>query len=495
MKKRRSFVRLWGLLTLSSALIVTLMAVSIVIACRRFLPRGYEKSIRTQLEDGLSELQADGFSRQTADRLSGEGMRIYFLRESDNTLVYRSSSFAADAGSASLFPFEKDAAYYRTLIDQKLGGGDGSFIVGGSESGEADEAINTHKLFLIGRSGDLLFCLNLPLESTGAMVDLAIRYVAIICGVGLMVCVLVFYLVSHAIGWPHKQMAETSARIAEMDFSRRCSPSPVRELDELASSINTMSDRLQKTIGELQTANEQLREELTERQRQQKLTTDLIANISHDLKTPIAVISGYAEGLQEGVARSPEQREKYYEMILRESEHMHGIVSEMLAMSRLESGEVPVRPEEFDLSELLGEVLEIFGREIERRDLRLERSFPDALPVCTDYDAIRQCVVNYVQNAVYHINGGNLVRVRTEERKGMIRLCVENSSVPIPAEEIPLLWEKLYRGDLSRQRGHGEAGLGLSIVRGNMERLGLPCGFENLPEQNMVRFWLCVPKA
>ncbi len=493
-EKPRRTLRLWMLLTLVSTLVVTLTAGGIVIACRSFLQFGYEKSIRTQLEEGLSELQADGFSKQTADRLRGEGIQIYFLRESDNTLLY-SSFFVPAADHGPTPPFEKNAKYYRDLIDQRLGSGDGSFFVGGSEPEEDGESVNSHKLYLIGRTDGMLFCLNLPLESTNTMIGITIRYVAVICGVGLVVSLLAFYLVSLAIGWPHKQVVETSARIAELDFSRRCNPSPVRELDDLASSVNAMSDRLQKSISDLQTENGLLRDELAKRQRQQKLTTDLIANLSHDLKTPIAVISSYAEGLQDGVAKTPEQREKYYDIIQRESEHMQGIVSKMLALSRLEVGAAQLRPDEFDLSDLLDGVLEGFGREMERRNLTLERDYPASQYVYSDLEAIRQCVVNYVQNAVYHINGGSLIRIRTEDLGSRVRLCVENSSAPVPAEEIPLLWEKLYRGDLARQRGHGEAGLGLCIVKENMERLGGEYGFENLPEEGMVRFWLCVDKA
>jgi signal transduction histidine kinase len=233
--------------------------------------------------------------------------------------------------------------------------------------------------------------------------------------------------------------------------------------------------------------------ELSERVRQQQISTELIANLSHDLKTPVAIISGYAEGLQEGVARTPEQQQTYYSMILKESEHMQELIWKLLAQSRLDSGEIPLEIEEFDLADLLDDAPDAFQREIERLELAVERDYSHPTPVRSDYESIRQSVGNYVQNAVLHINGGNRVRISTERRGALIRLHVANSSAPIPAEEAKKIWNRLYRGDPARQRHRGEAGLGLSIVKGNMDRLGLACGQQNL--DGMVDFWLDIPDA
>ena len=182
-------------------------------------------------------------------------------------------------------------------------------------------------------------------------------------------------------------------------------------------------------------------------------------------------------------------------MILRESEEMQIIVSRMLALSRLESGAVQLEPEDFDLAELLNAILDSFDRELERRGLTLDRALPQPCPICADYECVRQSLLNYVQNAVYHINGGNRIEVRVKDRGDCVRVMVRNSSAPIPDEKAAKLWHKLYRGDPSRQRQNGEIGLGLAIVKGNMERLGCAYGFENDPDFPGVCFWLELPKA
>ena len=195
------------------------------------------------------------------------------------------------------------------------------------------------------------------------------------------------------------------------------------------------------------------------------------------------------------MARTPEKRRTYCETILRESKRMQDIVSQILALGRMESGQTPVVPEDFDLTALLQELLESFQRELELRNLHLTRVGFTSCMVHTDYACARQSLTNYIQNAVYHVNNGDRIELRLEDLGDRGRVRVLNSSAPIPEEIAPRLWEKLYRGDPSRQRQNGEMGLGLSIVKGNMERLGHAYGFGNYPDFPGVCFWLEMPKA
>jgi signal transduction histidine kinase len=382
-------------------------------------------------------------------------------------------------------------------VCESLGSADGSFFFTDSgPEGRNGQSLANKSLLLCGREADVLFCLLLPVESTNASIRLAIRYATIINLAAWFVTLFLAYGLSQVITRRHRRLRLVAARIADLDFSQRCPPAITTETDELGQIINSMADSLQENTAALREANERLQAELAERTRQQQITADLIANLSHDLKTPIAIISGYAEGLQEGVARTPEKQQTYYEMILRESERMQAIVSRLLALGRMESGETPIRPETFDLVRLLDELLGSFQREIERRKIDLRRpDWPGTCMVRTDYACARQSLQNYFQNAVYHLNGGSRIQVRLEDRGDTVRVRVTNSSAPIPETEAARLWEKLYRGDPSRQRQHGEMGLGLAIVKGNMERLGHAYGFENDPDFPGVCFWLELPKA
>ncbi len=499
----RRHIRLWLLIAAGFTLLLSLTVGAIVLSYRLSLEDRYEEGLRRQLSDGLTQLRQADFRQEAAKALESQGIFLVLLDEATDSLLYGEAGGPplslkpkAEGGQKNdpAAHRQEDLLLLRETVNQRLGTEEGSFFL--SDEGKTDRRrLDAKVLQLCGRSGGRLFCLFLPVESTNAAVSLAVRYAAWVSLGVWAASLLLFYLLSKQIAAPHRKISDTAAQIAQLDFSRRCPEFLTRELDEIGRSINTMADSLEANIQALTQANDRLKVELAERTRQQRITTELIANLSHDLKTPIAIISGYAEGLLEGIAQSPEKQQTYYEMILRESGDMQAIVTKMLALSRLESGETPISPEVFDLAELLGAVLDSFQVELARRGITLERPKDPVCPVCSDYECVLQSVTNYIQNAVFHINNGSAIRVWLEDRGPRVRVCVANSSAPIPAEELPRLWDKLYRGDPSRQRHNGETGLGLAIVKGNMDRLGCPYGCENDEAAGMVVFWLELPKS
>lgn len=491
-------------MVMAATVIASFAIVAIILTYRVSVEQRYTENLRQALSDGLDALTAAGFSEEAAEQLGSQGQMILLLREDSGELI-----FHEDWGIPFFLPPEpeqgktfeprdrnRDGARLAALAEQKLGTETGSFFISDNElRTSSHRQLESSVLYLCGREQGFLFALGLPVESTNTAVSLAVRY-ATLLGINIWVAtvILVYFLVK-LITNPYRRIADIAAQIAKLDFSRRCPAALTTELNDLSQSINSMADSLEANVRDLQSTNEQLQMELNARIRQQNVASELISNLSHDLKTPIAIISGYAEGLQTGVAKTPEKQQTYYEMILRESEEMQIIVSRMLALSRLESGDVKIELEDFDLAELLDEILAGFQLALERRGLQLERIGSRPCMVRTDYECARQSIMNYVQNAAYHINGGNRIEIRLEDRGERIRVRVRNSSAPIPPEKAEKLWNKLYRGDPSRQRLNGEMGLGLSIVKGNMERLGCAYGFENDPGFPGVCFWLELPKA
>ena len=506
-KTGRRHIRLWLLTVIVATAIASGAVAAVMLTYRVSVERRYTASLRQELTAGLAALRAADFSEEAAEHLSSQGQQILILREDSGELIFQ------EDWELPLFPMPEperrsarkarelrdprdDGVILAELVEQRLGAETGSFFI-------TDNALRTDSrrpleattLYLCGREQGLLFCLGLPVESTNTAMELAIRYSTLISIIIWAVTVVLLYFLVKLITRPYRRIADIAAQVANLDFSRRCPGALTTELNDLSQSINSMADSLEANVKVLQSTNAQLQTELCARTRQQNITSELLSNLSHDLKTPIAIISGYADGLLEGVARSPEKQRTYFEMILRESEEMQIIVSRMLALSRLESGAVQLEPEDFDLAELLNAILDSFDRELERRGLTLDRVLPQPCPICADYECVRQSLLNYVQNAVYHINGGNRIEVRVKDRGDCVRVMVRNSSAPIPEEKAARLWEKLYRGDPSRQRQNGEIGLGLAIVKGNMERLGCAYGFENDPDFPGVCFWLELPKA
>ncbi len=502
LRSLRGHVHLWLMMALILTLLLTVYVSAIVLSYRFSLEERYAQGLRLQLNEGLYELTRENFSGPACEQLSQQGIRMMILRDEDGKLLYRegiglpfSQAMRQSATGNQTRLHNNDAETLLALVNQTLGTGEGQFFLTdeGEKNGSPRRSLESKDLMLCGRKQGRIFCLFLPVESTNAAINLAIRFVTVVSVVVWLVSMVLLYYLSKFITRPTRRIAEIATQISRLNFSRRCPPTLTVEINDLSQSINNMADSLASNVEALRQANERMQAELSERTRQQRITAELIANLSHDLKTPIAIISGYAEGLREGVARTPEKQQTYCEMILRESERMQDIVSRILALGRMESGETPIAPEDFDLAELLDQVIESFQLELEREGLELTKEGYRPCMVRTDYACVLQSVQNYIQNAVYHINNGTRIRVRVEKRGGAVRLSVTNSSAPIPPEKAVRLWDKLYRGDPSRKRSHGEMGLGLAIVKGNMERLGHAYGFENDPAFPGVTFWLELP--
>ena len=308
-------------------------------------------------------------------------------------------------------------------------------------------------------------------------------------GVGMMVMVMAavaFSRISSKVTEPVTQITEIAHQIAHLDFSQKCDVTDDGEIGVMAQSINTMSDFMQSHIAQLEDANEQLLRDIELQKAQEEARKNLVNNLSHDLKTPIGLISGYADGLRSGMARTDEEVKEYCDVICDESDRMMTMILKMMELFRLESGTVELQREEFDLADLLNYVVEIFTIEIERNGLDFSRDYADGLYITTDYFSVEQIITNYVQNAVSHMGSGKVMKLYVTETEEHYRVNVFNSAESIPEEEFSRIWDSFYRLDKSRT-GRRDTGLGLSIVRSNMELLGGAYGVENSP--GGVTFW------
>lgn len=314
--------------------------------------------------------------------------------------------------------------------------------------------------------------------------------------VGLLVmimAVVAFSRMSAMVTEPMTQITSIANQIAHLDFSQKCQSDLGGEIGVMANSVNTMSDFMQDYIGKLQTANEQLKKDIQLQQEQEEARKNLVSNLSHDLKTPIGLISGYADGLRSGMARTDAEVKEYCDVICDESDRMMSMILRMMELFRLESGTVEMVCEEFDLADLLDYVTEIFTIEIERDKIDFQKDYSCGLYIIADYFCVEQVVTNYVQNAVSHMGQGKKLWVKVQEQPEHYRVMVFNSAEPIPQEEQGRIWDSFYRLDKSRTRSRRESGLGLSIVRSNMELMGGGYGVENT--EGGVIFWAEFPKS
>ena len=215
-----------------------------------------------------------------------------------------------------------------------------------------------------------------------------------------------------------------------------------------------------------------------------------VADASHELKTPIALIQGYAEGLTAGVADDPEDRKFYCDTIADEADHMNKLVMQLLSLSRLELGAEQTFDEDIDLHALCAEAVRKTAVLCENRGLTVE--YENAhITVRTDGDLLDQVLMNYLSNAIRYTPEGKHIEISAARTGSSVRLSVFNEGEGLPEEELPKIWEKFYRTDRARTREAGGTGIGLSLVRAIADTLHGACGAENV--EGGICFWFELP--
>ena len=309
---------------------------------------------------------------------------------------------------------------------------------------------------------------------------------------------------------PIRQLTDISVRMKNLDFSAKYDGGGRSELDILGKNMNDMSQKLEETIAALRTANNDLQRDLDRRNREEEMRQDFLANVTHELKTPLALIRGYAEGLQDGIADDPESREFYLDTIIDESEKMNMIVQKVLMLNQLEFGDGSVSMENFDIADMIRNYLESASllAQQENVSLRFEQDSP--LFVWGDPFLIQEVFQNYYSNALHHVDfpsvtegsdsqkkdDGNqeheepaekVIDIRCQIIDERVRVTVFNTGKPIPEKSLPHIWEKFYKVDKARTRAYGGSGVGLSIVKAIMDLHHRAYGVENY--DNGVAFW------
>lgn len=247
-----------------------------------------------------------------------------------------------------------------------------------------------------------------------------------------------------------------------------------------------VSGKLETTVNRLRSEKEQLQRDIEEKNRVDEMRREFLSNVSHELKTPLALIQGYAEGLKENVNDDPESREYYSEVIIDEAEKMNRMVKQITTLTQLEFGEQDLEIEIFDLTELIRNTLESMQVMIEEKQAHVFFDRTEPLPVRGDPFRIGEVITNYMTNALNHLEGSRTIDISCVEKEGIVETTVFNSGRPIPEEDLEKIWIKFYKVDKARTRAYGGSGIGLSIVRAIMEAHGQQCSVKNY--ENGVAF-------
>lgn len=331
------------------------------------------------------------------------------------------------------------------------------------------------------------FLIRSPVESIRESVALSNRFL-IYVGMGtLIICIGLVWYFSRRITKPIQELAELSDHMANLDFEAKYTSGGNNEIGELGDNFNRMSKKLEKAISELKQANNSLQQDIEQKEKMEQMRTEFMGNVSHELKTPIALIQGYAEGLKEGVNDDPESRDFYCDVIMDEAGKMNRMVKNLMTLNQLEFGNDKVEFERFNLTELIGGVLQSMDILSQQKDVKLIFREENPVYVWGDEFKIEQVVRNYVSNAYNHVNEEKIIEVKILREDGLAKVTVFNTGKPIPEEDVPRIWDKFFKVDKAHTREYGGNGIGLSIVKAIMESMHQQYGVKNY--DNGVEFW------
>ena len=300
-------------------------------------------------------------------------------------------------------------------------------------------------------------------------------------------------VLTRRISKPILRLANISERMAGLDFDAKYDGSGAAEIEILGENINVLSETLERTISELKTANNKLLRDIEKKEKIDEMRREFLSNVSHELKTPIALIQGYAEGLREGINDDVADREFYCDVIVDEAAKMNSMVKKLLTLNQLESGSETAEMERFDLVTLLKNYLQSADILIRQSGAKVRLSAEEKAYVWADEFKVEEVFVNFFTNALNHLSGDRVIEVKVTGQDETVRLSVFNTGEPIPEESLPHLWEKFYKVDKARTREYGGSGIGLSIVKAIMDSFHRPYGVVNY--DNGVEFWIELEKV
>lgn len=333
------------------------------------------------------------------------------------------------------------------------------------------------------------FILRSPLESIRESVGLSNKFLIYITLIMGCIGSIFVWFFTKRITNPILELTRLSERMADLDFEAKYVSGGKNEIGVLGENFNSMSEKLEQTVSELKNANYELQKDIEKKEKIETMRTEFIGNVSHELKTPIALIQGYAEGLKEGVSDDPESRAFYCDVIMDEANKMNQLVKNLLTLNQLEFGEEEIAFERFDITELIRGIIQSNDIIIQQKGVEVKFQCKEAVFVWADEFKVEQVVRNYLSNALNYVDDDKVIdiRIMINDAKDKVRVSVFNTGKQIPEEDIEFIWNKFYKVDKARTREYGGHGIGLSIVKAIMDSFQQEYGVVNY--ENGVAFW------
>ena len=347
-------------------------------------------------------------------------------------------------------------------------------------------------LSLVGKlSNNSIIYIVMPISSIKDSVKISNNFLYAIGLITIIISGVAILIISKRFTKPISELSNIANKMSNLDFSQKYRIKDSEdEIDNLGRSINKMSDKLEETIKQLQKNNTELERDIEKKSKIDDMRKQFISDVSHELKTPIALIQGYSEGLIENVNTDEENRQFYAEVILDEANKMDKMVKELLELMKLEYGAKKINNTLFNVIELINEELRKYTVLLNENNIEVKFNLKEPVYVYADSSLMEQVLNNYISNSIKNIEEKNkekYIKISVKLLKNKVRVCVFNTGENITKENIQKIWNRFYKEDSSRNREMGGTGIGLSLVKAIMNNYNNEYGVEN--KENGVEFY------
>ncbi|MDP1853710.1 MAG: ATP-binding protein [Candidatus Omnitrophota bacterium] len=234
--------------------------------------------------------------------------------------------------------------------------------------------------------------------------------------------------------------------------------------------------------------------DISEIRRLEKVRSDFVANVSHEIKTPLTSIKGFVETLLEGALEDKENAKHFLNIIQDHANRLDNLVSDLLSLSFLESKEIVLEKQKVDLGRLASDILSGFRSQLRKKSIEIRNELPSGLSITADRDKLGQVFTNLIDNAVKFNREKGIIRIYSQDLDNKVKLIVEDNGLGIPVKDIPRIFERFYRVDKARSHEMGGTGLGLSIVKHIIELHDGTVGVEST-EGIGSKFFFILPRG
>lgn len=289
-------------------------------------------------------------------------------------------------------------------------------------------------------------------DSFGIVRSIILRFYVFPFAVGIVVAIFLGIILARNITRSIADIAGAAARFSAGHYQSRTQTVGNDEIGSLGKTFNQMADSIQRI---------------------QATRSQFFSNISHDLKTPLSCIKATAEALQDGIAETPRELQCYLKRILDEVDHMSRLIQELIETVRIESGKMIIQWETVDIPDLLRQESEKVEMLLRPKNLAIRIHIAtERRKIRGDVDRLEQVLDNLLSNAVRYSPVNSTIEISVAEKQGMLEITLSDHGSGIAEKDLPLIWERFYRGDKSRNSDTGGHGLGLFICRGLIEAMG-----------------------